>query len=305
MHATLDIKATDGAGVSARLLLALTSFYVQRTMHTADERQQYLELATRLADHVDEATRTAVADRLRCHPDAPAALIERIDGAAPAGGGDDAGAEATPAPHARNDAPDLAPAPEAPAPLTPEAAEAFFAGSPAERRQMLSMAPARPEAAPPPARRFHMRVDTAVWHATARGQETGGFGRELERLIDAPAALCARILNDPTGEPMVVVARATGMPVALLQRVLLLLSPEVSHPVARVHELTDLYHGLDSRTARDLVAAWREGGARTKAAAAPAPPANLRTRLHALTARLAKPAPDQAVPRQAGARAHP
>jgi hypothetical protein len=47
------------------------------------------------------------------------------------------------------------------------------------------------------------------------------------------------------------------MPIAILQRILLLVSPAVSHSVQRVYDLTELYHGLDRGAARDLLALWR------------------------------------------------
>jgi hypothetical protein len=83
------------------------------------------------------------------------------------------------------------------------------------------------------------------------------FAREFGQLIDIPASLWERILNDPSGEPMVVVAKATGMPTAILQRILLLVSASASYSVQRVYDLTDLYHGLDRRTARHILAMWR------------------------------------------------
>jgi len=49
-----------GADMTARLLLALTTLYVQRPTHTAEEQQQYVELALRLIDKVEAATRAAV-----------------------------------------------------------------------------------------------------------------------------------------------------------------------------------------------------------------------------------------------------
>ena len=83
------------------------------------------------------------------------------------------------------------------------------------------------------------------------------FTCEFERLIDIPESLCKRILNDPSGEPMVVAAKAAGVPIATLQRILLLVSASASYSVQRVYDLTDLYHGLDSRAARHILALWR------------------------------------------------
>jgi hypothetical protein len=82
------------------------------------------------------------------------------------------------------------------------------------------------------------------------------FSREFQQLIDIPQSLCERILNDPSAERMVVAAKAAGMPIEILQRLLLLASPAKSHSVQRVYELTELYHGLDAQAARDLLARW-------------------------------------------------
>jgi hypothetical protein len=311
---------------TARLLLALTSLYVQRPVHTAEEQQQYVELVRHLIDKVGPTTRAAVAVRLRRHPDAPVEMIERLGGM-PCG--DDDGPDGAPPPvamdqvamdqRAAGDPPpesdqrlahanaecepapalsDTAPAAPQPEPPTPETGEAFFAASPEERRRLLSMLAARGDAAAAPesSRRFHVRIDTAAW----RGR-TDAFARDFERLIDAPKSLCERILNDPSGEPMVVAAKATGMPVAMLQRILLLVSPATNHSVQRVYELSELYQGLDGRTARDLLAAWRERAAgpspQTALAVVTNPRvANLRARFGALNARLQQ----QAARSQAG-----
>jgi hypothetical protein len=70
--------ARPSADMTPRLLLALTALYVQRPTHTAQEQQQYSELALRLIDKVEAATRTAVAGILQRHPDAPADIVERL-----------------------------------------------------------------------------------------------------------------------------------------------------------------------------------------------------------------------------------
>jgi len=53
---------------------------------------------------------------------------------------------------------------------------------------------------------------------------------------------------------MVVAAKATGMPIAMLQRILLLVSASASYSVERVYDLTELYHRLDGRPARNILA---------------------------------------------------
>jgi len=256
--------------VTSRLLLALTALYVQRPTHTVEEQQQYGELALRLIDKVDTATRGAVADILQRHPHAPAEIFEHLScmqsslrgdlesdtysirdqqsaGNQPPANGERA---PTPAPFT------AAPAVPQPTAATAEFGEAFFAASPAERRRMLSLiAPSGSHDVPATSEdgeRTYGELDVAALHG-----RTGEFTCEFERMVNIPNSLCERILNDPSGEPMVVAAKATGMPIAMLQRILLLVSPAVSHSVQRVYDLTELYHGLDRGVARDLLALWR------------------------------------------------
>jgi hypothetical protein len=167
--------------------------------------------------------------------------------------------------------------------LTPEFGEAFFAASPPERLRMLSLIAdaSAIETASENGGRFDMPIDIAAWRGCA-----GAFVRDFEQLIDAPTSLCERILNDPSGEPMVIAARAAGMPVSILQRVLLLVSRATNHAVERVYELTELYHGLDVRTARDLLGAWRSAARPDDEQTAPGPVTNLRARFGALNARI-------------------
>ena len=259
-----------GADMTARLLLALTALYVQRPTHTAEEQQQYIELALRLIDKVDAATRAAVAGILQRHPDAPAEVFGRLGSmqSSPDDNAEDdthsareqhyachqhlADGERAPMPAPSDAAPEIRQLTLA----TSEIGEAFFAASPTERRRLLSLiAPVAGEevqAAPEGGEHIYRGLDVAALQG-----RIGEFTREFERLVDIPKSLCERILNDPSGEPMVVAAKATGVPIAILQRLLLLINPAVSHSVQRVYDLTDLYHGLDRGAARDLLALWR------------------------------------------------
>jgi hypothetical protein len=288
----IELDDRPGGAATARLLLALTALYVQRPTHTAEEQQQYIELALRLIDKVEVATRTAVARILQRHPDAPAEVVARL-GRRQAEEGESI----------------LLPR------LAGEASEgtfgeAFFAASASERRRLLSLVERGDgddvEAAPEDSECRYGKVDAA-----ALPGQIGAFAHEFEQLIDIPTSLWKRILNDPSGEPMVVAAKATGMPIAILQRILLLVSASASYSVQRVYDLTDLYHGLDSRAARHILALWRtqakpddpipDAGLDTadRRLGAPRPPpysplcagegrlgASLRSRFGALTARV-------------------
>jgi hypothetical protein len=259
----------SGADMMARLLHALTALYVQRPTHTVEEQQQYVELALRLIDKVDAATRTAVAGILQRHPDTPAEIFAGLGGQQsspndhPDGDSHSTRDEHLTRHQALADgvrAPEVAPSYAAPAakqlgPITCEIGEAFFAASPAERRRLLSLIPRAcgddVQVIPEDGEHIYGGLDVAALQG-----RIGEFTREFERLVDIPKSLCERILNDPSGEPMVVAAKATGVPIAILQRILLLINPAVSHSVQRVYDLTELYHSLDLGAARDLLAMW-------------------------------------------------
>jgi hypothetical protein len=291
-----------GAYATARLLRSLTALYVQRSDHTVEEQQQYTELALRLIDKTGTATHAAVATKLQRHPAAPAVVMERLEGArfspddGPGSAKDQHSLTDLPVkniPSPADDAdrasvstgnpPARAPTVTQPAYMMPELGEAFFSASPPERLRMLSLASdaGTVETEPENGRRFHVRIDVAAWRGRA-----GAFVREFEQLIDAPKSLCERILNDRSGEPLVITAKATCMPVAVLQRILLLVSPATNHSVARVYELTELYHDLDVRTARDLLAVWRNTARPDDDQMAPASITDLRARFSVLNARI-------------------
>src|SRR5262249_54646998 len=62
------------------LLRVLTDLYVQKQTHTADEERHYTELALRLLDSADGATRAAVAKRLAHYGSPPRRVVERLAG---------------------------------------------------------------------------------------------------------------------------------------------------------------------------------------------------------------------------------
>src|SRR5271167_848714 len=72
-----------GVDMRPTLLRVLTDLYVQKLTHTPDEERHYTELALRLLDSVDVATRTAVAARLARHLSPPRRIIERLAGDLP------------------------------------------------------------------------------------------------------------------------------------------------------------------------------------------------------------------------------
>jgi hypothetical protein len=246
-EALTELGDRPGADMTARLLLALTALYVQRPIHTVEEQQQYIELALRLIDKVEAATQAAIACILQQHPDAPAEVVERL---APCLSSSACGGEKG---RRRDGDPDGEPhstrdrhsAGDEPAARDPHLADGECASTIVQGCGDEVQAPTEDT------ERRYRRIDAAALHG-----RIDEFSREFERLIDIPKGLCERILDDPSGEPLVVAAKAAGMPIAILQHILLV-GLSVSHSVQRVYGLTELYHGLDGGAARDLLARWR------------------------------------------------
>jgi hypothetical protein len=293
----IGLADRPGNDVKARLLLALTALYVERATHTEEEKRQYAELAQRLIEVVDETTRATVASILRNHSAAPGAISERLaNNAAPAGATPPAPAS-TPDPTAgaaSNPDPTVA-SQQALEPA--EWGEAFFAASAAERRNLLALIAKRCEGQSLPAMPDVARPDYERLDAAALQGRIGEFIREFERLLELPRSLSERILNDASGEPIVVAAIAVHIPIAVLQRVLLLVNPAVGHSVERVFDLTNLSYELDRSAAIRLLALWRDDARRIEAASPPEtasdlaaprewPAAGLRARFGALSERV-------------------
>jgi hypothetical protein len=289
----IGLAERPGADVKARLLLALTALYVERKTHTDEEKRQYAELAQRLLDVVDANTRSAVIAILRDHPGAPAEIVgfsvqtASPTPAIPAIAAPDGGQIVT-LPSASRQASEPETSPAAPA----ERGEAFFAATAAGRRELLALIAKECEAEDTPVGDQSpadcKRLDAAVLEG-----RVGELVREFERTLDLPRSLCERIVNDPLGEPIVVAAAAARIPIAVVQRILLLVNPAVSHSVERVFDLTNLYYELDRRAADRLISLWREAAPRDEsvaalpvAAEAERPPLPLRARFGALTERI-------------------
>lgn len=237
--------ARHGVDVKPTLLRVLTDLYVQKPAHSAAEERQYVELALRLIDAVDAPTRKAVSDRLAAYPAAPAALVRHLadNGATVAAVQQDVPA---------NPDADAGPASEKTAQAS-EITERFFAGDAAERRAfLLSLGTA---GAPPPANAEEINRNL---EASVLGGRPGDFIRQLEQSLAVPRALAERIVNDLSGEPLVIAAKALAMPIDMLQRILLFVNPAVGQSVRRVYDLSALYGEISAGAAALLVACWRQ-----------------------------------------------
>src|ERR1700682_222469 len=78
LNGLADIGLRSGVDMRPTLIRVLTDLYVQKLTHTADEERHYTELALRLLDGVDVATRAAVAAPLGKHLSPPQRGIQYI-----------------------------------------------------------------------------------------------------------------------------------------------------------------------------------------------------------------------------------
>jgi hypothetical protein len=73
-----EIGLRGGVDMRPTLIRVLTDLYVQKLKHTEDEERHYTELALRLLDAVDAATRATVATRLARHLSPPLRVAQYL-----------------------------------------------------------------------------------------------------------------------------------------------------------------------------------------------------------------------------------
>ncbi len=156
----------------------------------------------------------------------------------------------------------------APGSAAHELIELFFTASAEERRLILvnldvAAVPA-PEHAPPPAEALIRRLES-----TALQRNVSEFVRMLERGLNVSRQLATRVAHDPSGEGLVVAAKALGMKADVLQRILLFLNPAIGQSVERVFELAQLYEDITAGAAAYMVAIWRQPSERLRSRHAP------------------------------------
>lgn len=262
----LTLSRREGVDIRPTLLRVLTDLYVQAGAHSSDEERQFVELASRLIDQVDDATRAAVRARLAIYPGAPAVVLGKL-GLGPAQPDE-------PAPLARETAspPEMPFVPEkllteAPQRMTSqlsmqpkdaaEICDLFFRAGSSERAAILHNLGQTPlKASPPiPAARAARAVETLEMAAFAADVES--FTIEFGESLILPARVAMQVVDDAGGEPLACGARALDMPSAVFQRILLFLRPEIGSSVHTVYRLSRLYDNLSERSALVMLAAWR------------------------------------------------
>src|SRR3569832_1771332 len=74
----MTLSRREGVDIRPTLLRVLTDLYVQARAHSADEERQFVELACRLIEQVDDATRAAVRARLAIYPATPSEILDKL-----------------------------------------------------------------------------------------------------------------------------------------------------------------------------------------------------------------------------------
>jgi hypothetical protein len=104
----------------------------------------------------------------------------------------------------------------------------------------------------------------ALPNETIRALESAALARNralftslLEQTLRLTREKAERIVNDPSGEPLLVAAKVAGMPSAVLQRVLMFIDPAIGESVQRVFELAALYERIHAQAALRIIDSLR------------------------------------------------
>ncbi|MBR0811472.1 DUF2336 domain-containing protein [Bradyrhizobium diazoefficiens] len=261
----MSLSRREGVDVRPTLLRVLTDLYVQTRVHSEDEQRQFTELATRLIDQVDDATRAAIKAKLAIYPQTPVPVLQRL--------GLVAAQEGRRVPLAR-EIPTPAPAP---APVrTPSDAELrmasnmamqpkdaaeihdmFFRAGASERALILHNLAQTPLKAAPRIPTVRAKRAIQILEMAAIAGDVESFTLELGDSLILPSRVAAQIVDDAGGEALAVAARALDMPSPNFQRILLFFKPEIGTSVNEVYRLSRLYDRLSDRSALVMLAAWR------------------------------------------------
>ncbi|MGY3604976.1 MULTISPECIES: DUF2336 domain-containing protein [unclassified Bradyrhizobium] len=261
----MTLSRREGVDIRPTLLRVLTDLYVQAKAHSADEERQFVELASRLIDQVDDATRAAVRARLSVYPATPEELLGKLS------------LRRTDPDQPLPVAAEIAAPPSPPLPVQPsteaqlrmaaslamrpndaaEITDMFFAATASERVQILQNIVQTPlkASARIPAARAARAIE--ILEMAAFAEDIENFAREVGEALILPSRIAEQVVNDPGGEPLACAARALNMPSPAFQRVLMFLNPALGSSVHYVFRLSRMYDRLSERTALIMLAAWR------------------------------------------------
>ena len=271
LESLVDLASRTGIDVRPTLLRVLTDLYVQKPSHPPAETVQFVELAGRLIEVVDPATRGLIAGRLAIYPAAPTELLQRLVdlGALPHLPVPARKLAGPAAPRATDTAQTQAPATESNTPAARnELAAMFFNAAPEARRAILANlgggASASRFSARPDAAEIARRLEAAALQRNARE-----FATIIERSLFIGGTVAEMITNDASGEPIVVVAKAIGMPAETMQRILMFLNPQIGRSAETVYRLNNLFHEVDAGACVQMLETFRDAGVRRSAAHQP------------------------------------
>ncbi|MCW5691876.1 MAG: DUF2336 domain-containing protein [Pseudolabrys sp.] len=247
----VDLACRDGVDVRPTLLRVITDLYVQKPAHSDNETKQYVELALGLIDAVDDATRAVVAATLSHYPGAPDAVLGKLNAA----GSASRASLALPPVAFGEDIRPQPPASEPAAEASDDLIEVFFSADRDARRLILLNLDVVADGDP----RLTVSADVVgQLEAAALKRHQADFARLLAQVLRIRRELADRIAQDPSGEPIVIAAKAMGIQAAVLQRILLCLNPAIGMSVERVFDLAVLYDEISAAAASHMVSIWRE-----------------------------------------------
>ncbi|QOZ10851.1 DUF2336 domain-containing protein [Bradyrhizobium sp. CCBAU 51765] len=252
----MNLSRREGVDVRPTLLRVLTDLYVQTGTHSEDEQRQFVELATRLIDQVDDATRAAVKARLAVYPHTPVPVLQKLGLVATQEGRrvplPPSPARAPAEPEQRMAA-DMAMQPKEAA----EIHDMFFRAGASERALILHNLAQTPLKAAPRIPTVRAKRAIQILEMAAIAGDVDNFTFELGDSLILPSRVAAQIVDDTSGEALAVAARALDMPSPVFQRILLFFKPEIGTSVNAVYRLSRLYDRLAERSALVMLAAWR------------------------------------------------
>ena len=277
-----SLARRDGVDIRPTLLRVLTDLFVQKRAHTSEEERHYTELALRLIDSVDLQTRATVAKKLGPYAGTPPSVARRLARDAIEVADPilrytqvltiaelDAVARDFGINHAvviaarREPEKKAAPAQQVEAQTAPARqsadqdlalAELFLSATSSERRTLL-MSLGSVEMEEP--QRVQPLATNQALEAAALGRDRAGFTRLLEDALSLTHEQAERIVSDPSGEPLLIAARALAMPSVMLQRILIFLNPIIGESVQRVFDLASLYERLSADASHKIIDSLR------------------------------------------------
>jgi hypothetical protein len=270
-----DLGSRNGVDMRPTLLRVLTDLYVHRLSHTAAEERHYTELALRLFEAVDVATRVAVARRFAHYLSPPLRILQWLARDLPEVAAElqmhpllqppepiEAAPRTVASPIATGAAADeeqivADTTPAIDAATAGELNDLFFAANAEERRLILRNLNI---VAPTAAGRIQVLRNPSVGQRLEASVLLGNredFAQQLARALHIPREQARRIARDDLGEPVLVAGKALGIPGDVLYRILMFVNPAIGHSVERVRALAALHDELTAPAAEGMLAIWQ------------------------------------------------